>query len=156
MQRAVFFFVLLTLFVSATAAVLASTSPTPSSAPASASPATAPNATLPAPYNLRRTTNRNDCLSHGGGSYCQNPSHFNAPVLIWAWKGNFSAIDGFRVYKVTGGRTLAKQVLAFLNQRVAWGISDVHAGFCFVVTAYKGTQESADSNTWCAPYTVVP
>ena len=159
-MRVVFLLGLLTLLLAASA-LRAPASPTPSTASPAASPTpeapmTAPSASiLPAPYDLRRTTNRNDCRSHGGGSFCQNPSHLNKPVLIWEWKGNPSSLDGFRLYMLTGGRTLINQIPALLNQQIVFAYT-AHAGQCFVVTAYKGAHESADSNKWCAPYTVAP
>ena len=155
MQRAFFLPVFLALLLSTTATLNAATSPIPSTAPVT-TPMMAPNAPpLPTPFNLRRTTNRTDCVSHGGGSYCQNPSHLQKPVLIWEWKGNTNGLGGFRLYRLTGGRTLVNQLPALLNQQIVFA-STAHAGQCFVVTAYNGAQESPDSNKWCAPYTVVP
>jgi len=144
----------LTLFVSATVVANAATSASTTTNPGPVVTSSAP--AVPAPHDLRRTSDRNACLSHGGGSYCQDASHFRKPVLIWEWKGNLDAIDGFRLYQVTGGRTLAKQIPALLNQQITWGIQRARAGQCFVATAYAGSQESADSNQWCAPYTVAP
>src|SRR5215472_17700180 len=59
------------------------------------------------PFNLRRTTDKNECFAHGGGVYCQDASQLRQPVLIWEFNGNLSTIDGFHFYKVTGGRSLA-------------------------------------------------
>jgi len=148
-----FFLAALMLFVLTAAAVDATTAPSTSASPGAV---TSGAPALAAPHDLRSTTDRNACVSHGGGSYCQNASHFRKPVLIWEWKGTLNAIDGFRLYELTGGRTVAKQIPALLNQQIIWGVQSARAGNCFVVTAYAGSHESADSNQWCAPYTVVP
>ena len=111
-------------------------------------------AVIVAPYNLRRTTDKNECFAHGGGVYCQDPSQLRQPVLIWEWNGNLSTIDGFHLYKVTGGRTLAQDIPSRLNQKITWSAWTAKPGTCYVVTAYKGQAESADSNKWCVPFVV--
>lgn len=109
---------------------------------------------LAAPYNLRRTSDKNECFSHGGGAYCQDQSQLRQTVLIWEWNGNLSSIGGFRFYKLTGGRHLDVQIPSGVNQKITWDAWTARPGTCFVVTAYTATQESADSNKYCVPYTV--
>jgi hypothetical protein len=109
---------------------------------------------IAAPYNLRRTTDKNECFSHGGGAYCQDQSQLRQPVLIWEWNGNLSSIDGFRFYKVTGGRHLDVTISSNLNQKITWDAWTAHPGTCFAVTAFKGTTESSDSNKYCMPFVV--
>jgi len=113
-------------------------------------------AVIVAPYNLRRTTDKNECFAHGGGVYCQDPSQLRQPVLIWEWNGNLTTIDGFHLYKVTGGRTLAQDIPSRLNQKITWSAWTAKPGTCYVVTAYKAQSESADSNKWCAPFVIEP
>jgi hypothetical protein len=109
---------------------------------------------LAAPYNLRRTSDKNECFSHGGGAYCQDQSQLRQTVLIWEYNGSLSTIDGFRFYKLTGGRHLDVQIPSAINQKITWDAWTAKPGTCFAVTAYKGTQESADSNHYCVPFVV--
>jgi hypothetical protein len=109
-----------------------------------------------APHDLRRTTDKNECFAHGGGVYCQDASQLRQPVLIWEWNGNLTTIDGFHLYKVTGGRSLAQDIPARLNQKITWSAWTAKPGTCYVVTAYKAQSESADSNKWCAPFVIEP
>ena len=109
-----------------------------------------------APHDLRRTTDKNECFAHGGGAYCQDASQLRQPVLIWEWNGNLTTIDGFHLYKVTGGRSLAQDIPARLNQKITWSAWTAKPGTCYVVTAYKAQSESADSNKWCAPFVIGP
>jgi hypothetical protein len=83
--------------------------------------------------------------------------------LVWDWApckdvGCVSQPDGFRIYRVTQGHS-SGPLLSLGTRHLAdtqsdptitiRGISPYEKTDCFVATAFKGSVESADSNTWC-------
>jgi len=110
---------------------------------------------LPAPYDLRRTTDTTECFAYGGGGHCTDPQPFREAVLIWEWKGNanYPAVDGYRFYQ-KGHSTPDVDIPVRLNQQITWDAWGKPVLSCFYVTAYVGTRESSPSNTWCIAPTV--
>ena len=103
---------------------------------------------VPAPFMLRATTSIDECRGHGGTVYCS--VKVTSPLLIWEWISNSETANGFRLYNVTGNRTLSMEIPS-TRQRIAGDILDAEPGTCWVVTAYASNVESADSNRWCPP-----
>lgn len=87
-----------------------------------------------------------DCKRHGGTVYCS--VRITTTLLIWEWIGNTATADGFKVYNVTGTRTLSTEIPS-AHQRIAGDLLDAQPGACWVVTAFAGNVESADSNRFC-------
>ncbi|MBV8171656.1 MAG: hypothetical protein JO219_06980 [Candidatus Eremiobacteraeota bacterium] len=118
-------------------------------------------AAIPTPANLRAIplsqnqlptqTEKDQCYAHGGGGHCTDPYPFRSYVLIWDFT-NLSAVDGFRFYQVSGGRTMLSDIPTRVPQTITWAAWGKRAGTCFVVTAYQGSRESADSNKFCIPF----
>jgi len=90
-----------------------------------------------------------DCKRHGGVVYCS--VKITTTLLIWEWIGNSATINGFKIYNVTEKtRTLSTEIPS-ASQRIAGDLLDAQPGACWVVTAYAGNVESADSNRFCLP-----
>jgi hypothetical protein len=119
---------------------------------------------LIAPWNLHALplspnqtpsqTEKDECFKHGGGGHCTDPYPFRSYVVVWDY-GNLSAVTGFRFYQVTGGRKLLSDIPTRVPQTITWAAWGARMGTCFVVTAYAGSRESADSNRFCIPYTAI-
>jgi hypothetical protein len=88
-------------------------------------------------------------------TYTPGSSFFNIPDSNVC---GVSRPDGFRIYKVTN--TFSSSHFIHLGTRVLVdtqtdptltirGISPYQKTDCYVVTAYRGSTESPDSNTWC-------
>jgi len=110
---------------------------------------------VPAPYDLRRTTDKDECFAHGGGGHCTDPQPFREAVLIWEWKGNtnYPTVDGYRFYQ-KGHSAPDVDIPVRLNQQITWDAWGKPVNSCFYVTAYVGTRESSPSNAWCISPTV--
>lgn len=121
-------------------------------------------AVVVAPWNLRSLplspaqlptqAEKDDCFKHGGGGHCTDPYPFRSYVVVWDY-GSLSTVDGFRFYQVSGGRKLLSNIPTRVPQTITWSAWGARMGTCFVVTAYAGSRESADSNRFCIPYTAV-
>jgi hypothetical protein len=123
---------------------------------------------LPPPTNLTYTNDPTVCKAHipGLGAALVCPGLMASAVtlpLVWNWQpcanpGCIATPDGYHIYRVTksfstlqmiyrGGQTLVDtQPDPTITIR---GISPYSKTDCFVVTAFKGSQESAASNEWC-------
>ena len=129
---------------------------------------------MPAPTNLTYTTDPSTCIQHvgfGGAFVCQAVIEKSGLLLlVWDWAPCYAptcakTIDGFHVYSVTsriipvsihpGGSGLVTHVKTLLDTQTTpavtmRGISPFHTGECFVVTAFRGSKDSSDSNVYCA------
>jgi hypothetical protein len=112
---------------------------------------------VPLPTNLANTQSAKVCSAHGGlaGLFCPDSLHNGYLVLVWDWEGNplNPKVDGFRIYEVDGGQhklvdTVPHPQLTISFQRPIQG---GFGGKCYAATAYIGTRESANSQTFCVP-----
>ncbi len=124
---------------------------------------------IPAPKNLIYTNSPQVCAAHfaGLGAALVCPGIIASAVtlpLVWDWSactqaGCLAQIDGYHIYRITSysgdprrivslglGRPIDTQPDPTITIR---GISPYNKTDCFVVTAFKGSVESAASNEWC-------
>jgi hypothetical protein len=123
---------------------------------------------LPAPSNLMYTNDPVVCKAHipglGAALVCPGLMASAATLpLVWDWKACSGAKcvtvpDGYRIYQVTkffsnsmiihfgGPHLVDTQPDPSVTIR---GISPFQKTNCYVVRAFKGDQESPDSNEWC-------
>lgn len=84
-----------------------------------------------------------------------SPSRAASTVLSATWTNNAIGADGTHVYQVTAAGPHALKLCDGLGAATSCGgAADLANGNCFVATAYKGTQESADSVKACVPVTL--
>lgn len=120
---------------------------------------------IAAPQHLAYSNSPQVCAAHihGLGAALVCPGIIaSAKVLplVWDWapchaNGCLSQIEGYHIYRLpTGGyrnvsrsRTLADSQPD--QNTTIRGISPFSKTDCFLVTAYKGTEESEASNVWC-------
>ena len=115
----------------------------------------------PAPQFPRQPTSLQDCRDHGGllaSVLCLGAYEPGGSGLILVWDGYNAKISGFRVYSTTGGRKPISPQLAATGNATTFafiaGRSNSFTGQCYVVTAYVGFNESADSRPYCVTKTV--
>jgi hypothetical protein len=124
-------------------------------------------ALVAAPLNLVYTNDPAVCTAHAGlagALICPSLiSSQSALPLVWNWQpctltSCVSAVDGFHIYRVTNTWSglnvihLATRTLVDTQSDptlTVRGISPYNKTDCYVVTAYKGSTESPDSNEWC-------
>ena len=129
------------------------------------------------PNNLRQTTDVSVCVNAAGGAslkvWCEAAFKNKIPVLVWDWTkqscfppaagetpkpcSSISDIDGFNIYDSQDGKPLFvtsqdKSVRMFMLVPSNTLITD----YCFSVRAYKGTVQSAASNTLCVKPSLPP
>jgi len=108
------------------------------------------------PTNVRNANGVQDCAAHVGllGAFvCTDLIRSGRMLLVWDWQAGFGpdAIDGYRVYRVDGGKRLVytradkKDITLFDVALPAGG----YVGTCYAVSAYAGTSESTLSSTFC-------
>ncbi len=112
---------------------------------------------VPAPSGMGITHDTPTCTAHGGfGGGLACTAGLQAGMLALVWNCANCKVDGYRLYRVDGGRhdlqpsggayaSDATVTLALLSAP-----SDGFNGKCYAVTAYKGANESALSNWGCA------
>jgi hypothetical protein len=112
---------------------------------------------VPAPTGMGITHDAPTCTAHGGfGGGLACTAGLQAGLLALIWNCPSCKVDGYRLYRVDGGRHDAQPsngaygndatiTLALLNPP-----GDGFNGKCYAVTAYKGPNESALSNWACA------
>jgi len=137
----------------ATLSVTCTSTSTPSPMP-SPSPSIIPVHLGPsAPTNLTNTTDSHVCGQHIFPLVCVAMSS-GVLTLVWNWNPSqsYQTLDGYSVYRVDHGmftrvaRTTAGQAATgTLLQPISGGFN----GTCYVARAYKGSTESASSNTFC-------
>lgn len=124
----------------------------PTAAPQALAPSPAP--TPAAPTDLTNTTNAKVCGQHIQFALLCVGMSAKALTLVWNWspKSGVTTLDGYKVYNVTSGKPVlvtqssagASNTGILLNPT-----ADGFAGQCYVVRAYKGSIESADSDSAC-------
>ncbi|MFN2462147.1 MAG: DNRLRE domain-containing protein [Candidatus Velthaea sp.] len=109
------------------------------------------------PTNVRNASGGTDCGAHLGligALLCPDMIKSGDLLLVWDWKNDtgLPPIDGYRVYRVDGGRRQlasstnnAQQTLADLAQPAGG-----YKGACYAVTAVAATRESDLSPPYCA------
>jgi len=108
---------------------------------------------IPAPFNLANTTDPKVCGQHIFPLICIAMSS-GVLTLVWNWNPNasYQTLDGYDVYRVDHGmftrvaRTSAGQDGTGTMLQASSGPFN---GTCYVARAYKGSTESASSNTFC-------
>jgi len=112
---------------------------------------------VPAPSGMGITHDTPTCSAHGGfGGGLACTAGLQAGLLALVWNCPSCKVDGYRLYRVDGGRhdlqpsngaygNDATVTLALLSPP-----SDGFNGKCYAATAYKGSNESALSNWACA------
>ena len=110
----------------------------------------------PAPQNLRQPGGMQDCRDHAGaagGLVCATVYGPSGQGLALIWDAYSEKVDGFKLYTIRGTRkAISPQINANGNGSTfgyVGGSSSSFSGQCFVVTAYSGTNESADSKPFC-------
>jgi plastocyanin len=109
------------------------------------------------PRNVGVARGTKQCAAHVGlfgAMTCPALIKLGDVLLVWDWQAGagFAAIDGFRVYRVTGG---AKQLVSARTDKDSITLVDLpgpaagYVGTCFAVTAYAGAAESALSAAHC-------
>lgn len=110
------------------------------------------------PSNLHGATGGPECAAHSGlaGAFvCTDMVASGNLLLVFDWKADAGpdAIDGYRAYRVDGGRhqliagtTNGKDLTLIDLAKPAGG----YAGACYAVAAYHGAKESAPSDAFCA------
>jgi hypothetical protein len=119
------------------------------------------------PVNLTYTNDPSVCTKHTGlaGALICPPllTAATSVVLVWDWpncgtKDCTSVVDGYRVYQVTQGAIVGNMARMATRKLVGTqtnadetikAIAPFTKTDCYVVTAYKGSEESKDSNTFC-------
>ena len=123
---------------------------------------------IPPPQRLTYTNSPQVCAAHihGLGAALVCPGIIAGATvlpLVWDWtpcttRGCPSRIDGYHIYRVTGfrpnNRTISFDTRHLVDTQpdantTIRGISPFSKTDCFVVTAFRGSQESASSNMWC-------
>ena len=111
-----------------------------------------PEKPVAAPTHFKATTDPAQCGNHVaplfGAPICGAALQAGDLVFIWDYK-NPNAVDGFRIYEITGGKhkkvaTQSGMTAKALNIKAADAKNR-----CFAVAAYKGDDESLDSNHYC-------
>jgi len=107
-----------------------------------------------APTNLKTTTNPGVCGDHVaplfGGLICGAALSEGDLVLVWDYP-DVNTVDGFRIYQVSGGtHTLVDHQSGMTGKALSIKAANAK-NLCYVVRAYKGSSESADSNSTCTP-----
>ena len=111
---------------------------------------------LTVPINVRVASGAADCALHIGqivGSLiCPDMIRSGNLLLVWEWRPGAGPdrVDGYRVYRVDGGKRLVdtrgSQDLMLTDLPVPRG---GYPGTCYSVTAFAGTRESAMSPAFC-------
>ena len=125
-------------------------------------------AKIAAPSNVNASNNPADCAKHAGlfgGLLCDGLlKAADTLPLVWDWQpcvgpGCVAKVDGYHIYRVmygfqSGGKAFkGSRTLVETQSDPSYtvrGISPFKPTDCFVVTAYKGVNESGDSDRYCA------
>jgi hypothetical protein len=108
-----------------------------------------------APSGLTSTLDPHVCGDHAGlaGFICLASIPAGYLTLVWDWAPStaYRDLDGYRIYRVDGGRrTLVEtQTSADIKIQAFQQPPSGFAGQCFAVTAHKGGAESALSAPFC-------
>ena len=108
------------------------------------------------PGNVRNANGAQDCAAHVGligALVCPDLIRSGRMLLVWDWQAGIgpAAIDGYRVYRVDGGKRLVytradkKDITLFDVPLPAGG----YVGTCYAVSAYVSTTESGLSGAFC-------
>jgi len=147
----------------AAAAAMSLPSPSPSPNPLRATAKAAPTA-LPlfgvitvypnAPKGMASTQDPQVCSQHMGwivGLICQTGLSTGALALIWSTGNCDTCFDGYHLYRVDSGRRdlLQTQPDKSITGTIFAKEDGPFVGRCYMVTAYQGKLESADSSPAC-------
>jgi len=108
------------------------------------------------PGNVRNANGAQDCAAHVGllgALVCPDLIRSGRMLLVWDWQAGIGpdAIDGYRVYRVDGGKRLVytradkKDITLFDVPLPAGG----YVGTCYAVSAYVSKTESNLSGAFC-------
>jgi plastocyanin len=108
------------------------------------------------PGNVRNANGAQDCAAHVGllgALVCPDLIRSGRMLLIWDWEAGVgpAAIDGYRVYRVDGGKRLVytradKKDITLFDVAVPPG---GYVGTCYAVSAYVSAVESELSPAFC-------
>jgi hypothetical protein len=114
------------------------------------------------PKNLASTAYLDTCVNHFpppmeflGGLFCKAAVDTKSIILVWDWSPDpltVSDINGYHVYKsYPGGKPALIKTIVDRTQTVLIQPSEPagKAAPCYFARAYRGTDESANSNTYC-------
>jgi hypothetical protein len=139
--------------------------PTPSAAPGATKQAPvppgvqkrglAPNRSyVPFPTGMTNTVDSKVCSQHGGfGAGLACTAGLPSGMLALVWNCLNCTVDGYRVFRVDGGRREPVAIPANGSAVTAALLDAPQGGFvgrCYAALAYRGTNESELSNAYCA------
>jgi hypothetical protein len=114
------------------------------------------------PKNLASTAYLDTCVNHFpppmeflGGLFCKAAVDTKSIILVWDWSPDpltVSDINGYHVYKsYPGGKPALIKTIVDRTQTVLIQPPEPagKAAPCYFARAYRGTDESANSNTYC-------
>jgi hypothetical protein len=114
------------------------------------------------PKNLTSTAYLDVCVNHFpppleflGGLFCKAAVDSRSTILVWDWSPeplSVSDIDGYHIYKTyPGGKPALIKTINDRTQTVLIQPPEPagKAAPCYFARAYKGTDESSNSNTYC-------
>lgn len=118
---------------------------------------------IAAPTAFGNVTDAQQCGAHGYAALaveaCAAAINAGEVVVAWSWNATAcqaapactTSIDGFRVYRFAGKSedSAVPVTTQYSGARVTLVSFPDPGGTCFVVRAYKGRLESADSNEYC-------
>ncbi len=106
------------------------------------------------PTNLKATTDPAVCGDHVaplfGALICGAALKDGDLILVWDYP-DAGSVDGFHIYQLNGStHTLVDKQSGMTGKALSVKAADAKS-LCYVVRAYKGSTESADSNSTCTP-----
>ena len=126
-----------------------------------------PKSVEPSPTNLHATTSPDECGKIHNGSWACVGILQNELLLVWDWTPSnatdsthihLRGVDGYRLYRVDGGRHDPLGSQAFPNI-TAWDVAKPSGGYngaCYAVSAYQGLSETPPSAPYCiSPVTLI-
>jgi hypothetical protein len=107
---------------------------------------------IPAPWNVHPVQSKHDCASALAllATICDAAVKSGELQLLWNDKA--TALDGYKIYRVDGGRH-AVVTTTTNGATPKYGVvsrpNGGYKGACYAVTAYQGARESAQSSRYC-------
>lgn len=108
---------------------------------------------VPTPTGVVSTRDINLCAAHINMLFCKAAINAGQEAIVWEWSGNatYPSLDGYKVYRVDRGHNdLVVTTSAGDGFHGTFiGAAGIAYGRCYVVTGYKGSNESARSAQTC-------